>query len=43
MSAATKPLDDFFNALMRAQSFRMTREAAEASRHDEPSKKGNEQ
>jgi hypothetical protein len=40
----TKPLDDFFAALMRAQtqSFRMTREAAEASRHDER-KKGNEQ
>jgi hypothetical protein len=28
----TKPLDDFFAALMRAQSFRMTREAAEAFR-----------
>jgi hypothetical protein len=28
----TGPLDDFFDALMRIQSFRMTREAAEAFR-----------
>jgi hypothetical protein len=34
--ASTKPLDDFFRALIRAHDFRMKRGAAEASRQFGP-------